>query len=269
MKIAIVTGASSGIGEAFLRELVKTDGAFGRSFDQIWIIARRMDKLEALRNELGDSVVPLKMDLTAPEDIVILEDKLRSEKPKVDLLINCAGMGKRGTVFDNSLDALEKTVELNCNCLTKITRICLPYMTEDNPDYKNGPRILNIASSAAFLPQPGFSVYAASKSYVTSFSRALRVEVRKFNIGVTTVCPGPVKTEFLKKATDNKEGDFTGIRALCAADPVKLAKASLKAARKGRGMLVYKVSQKALHVASKIVPTSLILWVEKVTMKQC
>ena len=264
MKTAIITGASSGIGEAFLRELVGD-----QRYEQIWIIARRVDKLNALSEELGkERVIPVVLDLTDSKGLDILSSKLEQEKPQVELLINCAGMGKRGTVNDISLSDLENTVNLNCNCLTKTTKICLPYMTGHGRSFKDGPRILNIASSAAFLPQPGFSVYAASKAYVTSFSRALQFELKKFNIGVTTVCPGPVKTEFLKKATDNKAGEFTGIRALCAADPVKLARSSLKACRKGRGLYVYKVSQKALHVASKIVPTSWILWIEKVTMKQ-
>lgn len=263
MKIAIITGASSGIGESFLKIVAKED------YDQVWIIARRKDRLEALASQFGnDKIIPVVADLLDKDSVKIIEDKLAAENPTVELLLNCAGMGKRGTVEATSLKDLDNTVELNCNALTNITKACLPYMIVEGRTFKTGPRILNIASSAAFLPQPGFAVYAASKAYVTNFSRALQFELRKYNIGVTTVCPGPVKTEFLKKATDNKAGDFTGIRALCAADPDKLAASSLKACKRGRGLYVYKVSQKALHVASKIVPTAWILWVEKVTMKQ-
>lgn len=263
MGIAIVTGASSGIGEAFIKLIA------GEDYEKIWVIARREDKLLALAEAYGkEKIVPVSADLTDPSSIDIISRKLSEEKPVIELLINCAGMGKRGTVEDNSLEDITDTIELNCVALTRLTKVCIPYMITEGRTFKTGPRILNIASSAAFLPQPGFNVYAASKAYVESFSRALQFELRKHNIGVTTVCPGPVKTGFLKKATDNKAGEFTGIRALCAADPDKLAKASYKACKRGRGLYVYKISQKALHVASKIIPSVWILWVEKVTMKQ-
>ncbi|MCQ2467129.1 MAG: SDR family NAD(P)-dependent oxidoreductase [Clostridia bacterium] len=272
MNIAIITGASSGIGEAFLREIIKERSAYGSvPFDEIWVIARRKEKLEALSQELDSKrIIPLVIDLAEPSSLVKLEDKLKEKDPTVGLLINCAGMGKRGVVEDKSVTDLEDTIDINCTCLTKVTRICLPYMISKNPVFSrsNGPRIINIASSAAFLPQPGFATYAASKAYVLNFSRALAYELKQYNIAVTTVCPGPVKTEFLSKATDNKESDFTGIRAYCVADPTKLAVASLRACRMGRKVLVYGFMQKLLHVASKILPTDLILWIETLTMNQ-
>lgn len=272
MNIAIITGASSGIGEAFLRELIKERSAYGSvPFDEIWIIARRKEKLEKLRDELdAKRIVPLVIDLSEPSSLVKLETMLLEKDPTVGLLINCAGMGKRGVVEDKSVTDLEDTIDINCTCLTKVTRICMPYMINKSSAItkKNGPRIINIASSAAFLPQPGFATYAASKAYVLNFSRALAYELKQYNIMVTTVAPGPVKTEFLSKATDNKESEFTGIRALCVADPTKLAIASIKASRHGRKVLVYGFMQKLLHVASKIVPTDLILWIETLTMNQ-
>lgn len=272
MNIAIITGASSGIGEAFLRELIKERSAYGSvPFDEIWIIARRKEKLEKLRDELDSKrIIPLVIDLAEPSSLVKLEDMLEEKDPTVGLLINCAGMGKRGVVEDKTVKDLEDTIDINCTCLTKVTRICMPYMINKASSFtkKNGPRIINIASSAAFLPQPGFATYAASKSYVLNFSRALAYELKQYNIMVTTVAPGPVKTEFLSKATDNKESEFTGIRAMCVADPTKLAIASIKASRRGRKVLVYGFMQKLLHVASKIVPTDLILWIETLTMNQ-
>lgn len=272
MNIAIITGASSGIGEAFLREIIKERSAYGSvPFDEIWIIARRKEKLENLSNELDNKrIIPLVIDLSEPSSLVKLEEKLAQKDPTVGLLINCAGMGKRGVVEDKSVADLEDTIDINCTCLTKVTRICMPYMIDRKIPFSkgNGPRIINIASSAAFLPQPGFATYAASKAYVLNFSRALAYELAQYNIAVTTVAPGPVKTEFLSKATEGKESDFTGIRKYCVADPTKLAIASLRASRMGRKMLVYGFTQKALHVASKIVPTDLILWIETLTMNQ-
>ena len=115
------------------------------------------------------------------------------------------------------------------------------------------------ASSAGFLPQPNFAAYAASKSYVISFSRAMSYELKPLGISVTAICPGPVRTDFQRRATEGKETDFTDWRKNFVADPVKLARASLKASLKGKRMVSYPFSQKFLHLASKIIPISWIL----------
>ncbi|MBE7069058.1 MAG: SDR family NAD(P)-dependent oxidoreductase [Ruminococcaceae bacterium] len=268
--IAIITGASSGIGKAFLEEIVKERGAYGCvPFDEIWAVARHVDKIVEIKALLGeDRIVPVKADLSSAEDLSILADRLASEKPVVGLLINCAGMGMKGAVEDLPAKTIEDTVDVNCTSLAKLTRICMPYMIAKTPLWTedNSPRIINIASSAGFLPQPGFAAYAASKAFVISFSRALYYELIDYNIVVTTVCPGPVKTDFQRKATGGVQSEFTGIRQYVVADPVKLAKAAIRASRSGRQILVYGFSQKALHVASKIIPTSWILYIEKVFM---
>lgn len=266
MDIAIITGASSGIGESFVKQVVNGHGVYGSMpFQQIWIVARRLDKLELLKSHLNDSrIVCVPADLTKAEDIDAIKKKLEEANPRVGLLINCAGCGKRAKVLDKDADALESTIALNCTSLSVLTRVCLPFMVSKSAPYTkaNGPRIINIASSAAFLPQPGFACYSASKSYVVSFSRALDIELRKEGIAVTTVCPGPVATEFQKNATDGSSSEFTGFRKYIVADPDKLAIASIKASRKGRHMLVYGFVQKALHVAAKIVPAYWIIALE-------
>ena len=268
--IAIITGASSGIGKAFLEEIVKEHGVYGCvPFDEIWAVARREDKLIEIKTLLGeDRIVPVTADLSSPEDMSELADRLALEKPQIGLLINCAGMGIKGAVEDHPAKTLEDTIDVNCTSLAKLTRICMPYMIVKTPVWTkdNSPRIINIASSAGFLPQPGFAAYAASKAFVISFSRALYYELIDHNIIVTTVCPGPVKTDFQRKATGGAQAEFTGIRQYVVADPVKLAKAAIKASRNGRQILVYGFSQKALHVASKLIPTSWILFIEKKCM---
>ena len=264
--IAIVTGASSGIGKSFLKYIIRERGIFGGvPFDEVWAVARNADKLNGIIESIGDDrIIPVICDLADPDNLAELEEKLASEKPQVGLLVNCAGMGIKGAVEDQPAKAIEDTVDINCTALSKLTKICLPYMIEKDRFYSkaNGPRIINIASSAGFLPQPGFAAYAASKSYVISFSRALAFELMDYGICVTTVCPGPVNTEFQSKATGGAESEFTGFRQYVAADPDKVAEASLKASIKGRRMLVYGFSQKALHVASKIIPNDLILYIE-------
>ncbi len=270
--IAIITGASSGIGKAFLEEIVKEHGVYGSvPFDEIWAVARNEEKLIEIKTLLGEErIMPVKADLASPEDMSVLADRLASERPQVGLLINCAGMGMKGAVIDHPAKTIEDTVDVNCTSLAKLTRICLPYMIVKNQAWTkdNSPRIINIASSAGYLPQPGFAAYAASKAFVISFSRALYYELIDHGIVVTTVCPGPVNTDFQRRATGGAQTGFTGIRQYVAADPVKLARASIKASRAGRQVLVYGFSQKALHVASKILPASWILFLEKQFMPE-
>ncbi len=245
MGIAIITGASSGIGKSYVNQLV----ASGETYDAIWIVARRIEKLQEMKS-LSDKIVPIQCDLG--KGISEITNKLKTEKPVVSLLINNAGMGRKGYIADRSASDFVNTIGLNCTALTELTCEVLPYMVK-------GSRILNVGSTAAFLPQPKFAVYAASKSYVVSFTRALASELRCKDIKATVACPGPIDTEFNGLATDGKSTEFTGFRKLVAADSDKFAKASLKASSKGRVLFVYGFSQKCLHVFSKIVPTGLVL----------
>ena len=256
-KIAIITGSSSGIGKAFLELLANDKGEFYKTpFDEIWAVARRADALNELaRSITNGKVVPVVADLSSDSGIKTIEDKLKAEEPSVGLLINSAGMGIKGNVMDKSPDALSDTIAINCSALSRLIRITVPYMKNEGVR----PAIINIASSAGFLPQPNFAAYAASKSYVISFSRAMSYELKPLGISVTAICPGPVRTDFQRRATEGKETDFTDWRKNFVADPVKLARASLKASLKGKRMVSYPFSQKFLHLASKIIPISWIL----------
>ena len=258
-RIAIITGSSSGIGKAFVELLAKDNGEFFKSpFDEIWAVARREDALKELAESVqGIKIVPVVADLSDDSGIQVIEDKLKSEEPKVGLLINSAGMGIKGKVMDKSDRVLDDTISINCSALSRMMRITVPYMKNEGVK----PGIINIASSAGFLPQPGFAAYAASKSYVISFSRAMSYELKSFGISVTAVCPGPVRTDFQRRATEGREADFNDWRKNFVIDPVKLARVSLKASVKGKRMLVYPFSQKMLHLASKILPVSWILGV--------
>ena len=256
-KIAIITGSSSGIGKAFTELLANDKGEFYKApFDEIWAVARRADALDELAHSItGVKVVPVVADLASDSGIKTVENKLKSEEPVVGLLINSAGMGIKGRVMDKPSEALSNTIAINCSALSRLIRITVPYMKNEG----ERPAIINIASSAGFLPQPNFAAYAASKSYVISFSRAMSYELKPLGITVTAICPGPVRTDFQRRATEGKETDFTDWRKNFVADPVKLAKASLKASRRGRRMISYPFSQKLLHLASKIIPISWIL----------
>jgi len=264
MNIAVITGASSGIGEQFLRQLVLERSAFGSvPFEEIWVIARRVERLFSLKNELDPVRIRIfNLDLISSSAVADMAEELKKRKPSIGLLVNCAGVGKNGRFETLPSEDVHRMVALNCAALAEFTSICLPYMipTGDLCSYATGPRILNIASSAGFLPQPGFSVYAASKSFVISFSRALHAELRIHNIASTTVCPGPVATEFASVATGVPGAKTEGFKSLFVVKPARLVKKSILASKRGRGLYVYGFSQKVIHVLSKILPVHFLVF---------
>jgi short-subunit dehydrogenase len=195
MKIAIITGASSGIGRAFVEKIAKTG-----EVDELWLIARRAERLEIIRNELDIAVRPLVLDLGDLESIEFLERLLSQENPDVRYLVNSAGFGKIGNYDDLTREECHGMLNINVRALMDVTLTVLPYM-------RRGSRLLQLASSSAFQPLPGLCVYAATKSFVLSYTRSLRWELRGSGIHVTAVCPGWVKTEFMNVAIDSSNGN--------------------------------------------------------------
>lgn len=247
MKIAIVTGASSGMG----REFVKQIEHFYRSLDEIWVIARRKHRLLALKKSVN---VPLRIfegDLLHRPVYDDLRCALEREHPDLRMLVNAAGFGKTGTVeeiLEKDRTAQLAMIDLNCVALSRMTFMCLPYMAE-------GSRILNLASAAAFCPQPSFAVYAATKSYVLSFSTGLGAELKARDIFVTAVCPGPVDTEFFDvSGTQNNM-----LKELVKVKPSKVVKQALLDCRAKKTISVYGLPMKGAHVASKLIPHPLIV----------
>jgi short-subunit dehydrogenase len=190
---ALITGASAGIGREFARQLTGRAGA-------LVLVARRLDRLEELRAELTRNDPNLNVhcravDLADPTAVTALCDWLAQEKIAVDFLINNAGLGDYG-VFATSNPARDhEMLMVNIVALTALTRRLLPSMIQ-----RKCGAVLNVSSSAGFLPVAGFAVYAAAKAYVTSFTEAIRMELRGTGVNVTAVCPGPVHTEFTKVA---------------------------------------------------------------------
>lgn len=196
-RIAIVSGASSGIGQVF--SLTARDNM---EFDELWVIARREDRLKELAGKLEGKVkvVPLALDLSAAESIQFMKQKLSMENVEVALLINAAGFGKFQAVEYVPMETADKMLDLNCKALMDMCYICLPYM-------KSGSKILNVSSVAAFQPVPYQCEYAATKAFVLSFSRGLWKELRKKGISVTALCPYWTKTEFFNTAQTGSERD--------------------------------------------------------------
>jgi short-subunit dehydrogenase len=247
-KIAIVTGATGGLGREFI-ELMRKE-----SIDEIWAIARNEDKLDTLKKEIGNQIVTISKDLAKREDIESIQTLLRAEKPEVVYLINNAGMGKMGHYNEFSMEEMEQMLDINCRAVITLSYICISYM-------KAGGRILNISSQASFQPNPYLNLYAATKAFVTSYSRALHRELKESGITVTAVCPGWVDTDLLKKEWNGRRIKFPGI-----VEALPVAKKALKDAKRGKDMSVYGVYVKYMQVFSKLMPHRLImnLWVKSI-----
>lgn len=244
--IVIITGASSGIGQEFAMQL---DGLLHRT-EEIWLIARRKERMEELAKLLDIPVKVIPMDVSDEKDMAVFGKTLEFEEPRIRMLINAAGFGYMGRVDELSIEEQAAMVRVNCEALTRMTCCCLPYMTENS-------RLIEIASSAAFLPQTRFAVYAATKSYVLSFSMALREELKKRRIWVTAVCPGPVETEFFDKA--ERYGSTLAIKKLTMVPAAKVVKQALRDSRDKRAVSVCSLPIKGFHVISKALPHSWIL----------
>ena len=194
MNIAVVTGASSGMGREFVRQLSQYITP-----DEIWVIARREDALLSLRQEVSIPLRILTLDLCKDESFAQYSALLEQEKPNIQLLVNAAGFGKFGLFHAISLEDDLRMIDLNCKSLVAMTRLSLPYM-------KEGSHILQLDSLSAFQPVPYISTYGATKSFVFSYSRAVNAELKGTGIRMMAMNPGWVKTEFFQHACRTNSG---------------------------------------------------------------
>ncbi|MCI8500942.1 MAG: SDR family NAD(P)-dependent oxidoreductase [Oscillospiraceae bacterium] len=245
MKIAIVTGASSGIGRQFALRAAR------ESIDMLWVVARREDRLKELQAILPIPVRPFVLDLERRESVECLERALRKEKPTVTLLVNAAGFCKFGKTAEQSRKEISGMLALNVAALTLITQAVLPFM-------RRGGRIVQVASTAAFQPLPGMNVYAASKAYVLSYSRALNRELKPRGITVTAVCPGWTRTEFfdVAKQTENPR-EVSRFPLMSRAEDV--ARKALNDSRRGKDISVCGLHNRVHRLGAKLLPHRLIM----------
>ena len=208
-KIGIITGASSGMGAEFARQLAKI-----KLCDELWIVARRKDRLLELKNQIekddkGVSIIPVELDLTGTQGAAAFSTYLKENFPEgaeLKLLVNNAGFGTYGPFEETPVEREMQMIDLNCTSLTGICGYALPYM-------KKSSIIINTASLAAFMPLGNFAVYAATKAYVLSFSIALAAELKPRGISVTALCPGSVSTEFANVASNGVRKEVKGGRS--------------------------------------------------------
>lgn len=251
-KVAVITGASSGLGRAYAKRLDRT----AKALDEIWLIARRADRLEALAEELGIQTRVLPMDLTAPESLKALSGALKDAGADVRLFINCAGMGKIGNYEKLPLADSDNMITLNDRAAVDVTVTVLPFMGP-------GSRVMEICSTAAFQPLQHFNVYAASKVFLYHYTRALRLELLPRRIRVTAVCPYWMRdTEFIPIARAAEEaGEKPAIKNFAFGVPAeRVARRSLRTSRMGLAVSTPGVFCTVHRFFSKLIPREVLLY---------
>lgn len=254
-KIGIITGASSGMGKEFALQIAKK-----YDYDQLWLVARRKDKLEELTNQINNEkgtelAKPIVLDLSGKKGVDFFKNLLEEEDRflrRIDsslcigLLINNAGFGTYGPFDDTDTEREMDMVELNCTSLTGMCGIALPYLKKDSV-------IINTASLAAFMPLGNFAVYGATKAFVLSFSVALAAELKSKGIKVCALCPGSVSTEFANIASEGVRKEVKG-----GHDPVKVVSHCLKKAFSGKTIAILYPKWKFTAFLSRIVSRNLV-----------
>ena len=247
MNIAIVTGASSGMGREFVLQLSNYI-----TVDEIWAIARRKDALESLADEVSVPVRPIPLDLSREASFAAVAALLKTEKPNVKLLVNAAGFGKFGAFSKVAPEDDCKMIDLNCKALVMMTRLTIPYMTP-------GSHILQLDSLSAFQPVPYITTYGATKAFVLSYSRAMNRELKPKGIRCMAMNPGWVKTEFFNHAFQtNSDGEVQYFDRLYeAADCVATGLKDLYKTKKDYSIHGFPVRMQVRLV--KLLPHSLVM----------
>ena len=250
MRIAVISGATSGMGRDFARVLAKEE------LDGLWLVGRREERLVALAEELAPLSCRLFVyDLTEKEGFSQIKAALLCEDITVSWLIAAAGCGSIGKFEEGEKERYAHEIDLNCRALTLLISCCLPHM-------EKGGRIVTLASAAAYLPQPGFAVYAATKAYVLHLSRALARELRPRGITVTAVCPGPVRTEFFTHAEAGGKKMPKGKEKYMQTSETVVCRA-IRAAKKGRTVVTPSLPMKLARLGAKLLPHALLVRIFK------
>jgi hypothetical protein len=239
--VALITGASAGLGAEFARQLSKRG-------HRLVLAARRQDRLDALVGELGNAR-SVEIDLSKRNAAAKLIQTVEAAGERIDLLVNNAGFGLNGRFDKLDETRLRQMVDLNCGAVTELCRAVLPHMIE-----RRSGAILNVASTAAFQPGPGMAVYFATKAYVLSLSEALHEEVKKFGVSVVALCPGPTRTEFGEVAGFTAKAAFDRW-AMEANDVVRLG---LQALDHNKAVAITGTVNKVGAISTRFAPRSLV-----------
>lgn len=252
-KINVITGASSGIGFEFARQMYRDSNSVDNETVEFWLISRDFGRLEEARRRILEEVgvkerteiKPIAMDVSGSEGVGRFRDLLLRERAagelRIDTLVNNAGFGTYGEFRDTDVGREMEMVRLNCESLTGICGVAMEFLD-------GGSKIVNVASLAAFLPLGNFAVYAATKAYVLSFSIALAAELKDRGIAVTALCPGSVSTNFALVASNGARKEV-----LHGKNPEKVVEHCLKCVRKGKRTAIWAMSWKFTAFMSRFV----------------
>ncbi len=244
-KIALVTGASSGIGEEITRQLAAAGV-------RVVAVARRVDRLQRLAVELP-GVESLTADLGTPDGVAGIVERIQDPDRPIDLVVNNAGFGSGGMFHELDPDRLSAEIDLNIKAVTRLTHAAVSTMVPRRRGW-----VLNVSSFASFQPAPRLAVYAATKAYVTSLSESLHEEVKGDGVVVTALCPGLTKTEF--QSVSNTTGYQTRLPGFVWTDVTEVARTGLDAVAKGRALAVPGSMYKSASWAMGITPR----WLKRV-----
>ena len=250
--IAVITGASSGIGKKFA-ETLKDQG----EFDEVWVIARRLERLEELKNVIPFPIKPIALDLSDKASFKTYETLLSLEKPNITMLINCSGYGKFSATTETSVEGNLNMMDLNCGAVLAMCQHSIPYM-------ESGAKIINIASVAAMQPIPYINVYGATKAFVLNFSRALNRELKKEGISVMAVCPFWTKTDFFERAVDDDKEKIVK-KYIAMYTPQQIVNRAWQDLKKGKDVSMYGFKARGQALLVKLLPHKLVM---SVWMKQ-
>lgn len=255
MKIAIVTGASGGMGKEFVRLLAQNN-----HLNEIWAIARSEDKLNALKAELGEKIRVIPMDLTERNHYSALAALLQESDAQVEYLVNNAGFAKFCSYDDIDVAETLNMIDLNIGATVAMGLITIPFL-------QKGGKILNIASQAAFQPLPYMNVYAATKAFVLHYTRALNTELKDRGITATAVCPGWMNTDFYTRGEVGAKKAPRSYRHMSS--PEAVARKALGDAARGKDISVYRFYVKCCHAAAKLLPQKRMmkLWLRQQRIK--
>lgn len=235
--VTLITGASAGLGAEFARQCAARG-------EKLLLVARRKDRLDALADELGGGTVVMAADLAAPGAPEALIEKVEGQGMTVGTLINNAGFGLVGRFAQLPLDRQAGMIELNVAALTRLCHLVLPRMLA-----ARSGAILNVASTAAFQPGPGFATYFATKAFVLSLSEALHQELKGRGIRVSALCPGPTRTEFGQVA--GMTG--TGFERF-SADVASVVRAGLRGLDRNQALVVPGLANKLTAQSGRLIP---------------
>ena len=243
MKIAVITGASSGMGREFVYALDRDE-----EFDELWVIARREQRLLELKEKCRAKIRPIVLDLQTRESFALYRQLLEQERPEIAVLVNAAGFGLFGAFMDMDMDRQLDIIDLNSQALTAMCYMSVPYM-------KKGSRIYNMGSMSSWQPVPYINVYGASKAYVLNFSRALGVELKDRGIKVMAVCPGWITTEFFDHAIhDDTISYFNRYYP-----PEQVIEKALKDMKKGKNASVLGFPERVQVLLVKLLPVGFVM----------